>query len=39
MNKQKKVYWNGAYYNALSKDVETFFLEGLFSVYLTEKNL
>ena len=61
INRQKKVYWNGAYYNALSKDVEffkgtdlydrtekhrgkqylsmTFFLEGLFSVYLTEKNL
>ena len=22
MNKQRKVYWNGAYYNALSKDVD-----------------
>ena len=30
MIEQRKVYWNGAYYNALSKDVD---------VYLTENNL
>ena len=30
MNEPKKVYWNGAYYNALSKDVEVLKQQAVF---------